>query len=334
MEIEGVPFFFMNIRGYVNPIKDVRVSRDLARLAVDEDVHIIHAHGFKAGLLCFWSKMNRKRRYSILCTFHNPLRRSPSVFRDFLNRWMITFVGWCVDHVVTVSGEIHTQALELLGVPEGKVTCINNGIDLSNFFNFEESGNFRRGLGVTEKMLLVGAVARLIPQKGIQYFIKAISELKAEFPDVRFVVIGDGPYRIHLEEKARSAGLSGYLYFAGFRSDIPQVLSDLDIFVLPTLEEGFPVSVIEAMAAGKPVVASAVGGLLELVTDDTGILIPPGNSKQLRKALSVLLTNPSLGRKMGITGRQRVEKYFSVQTMAGKYAGLYERMVDENTLKR
>jgi glycosyltransferase involved in cell wall biosynthesis len=328
-EVEGVRVIPMDIRGDLNLVSDYRVSRIIAQIVKTEGVAIIHAHGFKAGLLCLWAGLSRSRTYTIICTFHNQVRRSPNIVKDWLNRFLISTVGRRVDQVAVVSMGIRMEAVELLGLPPDKVTCIYNGVDFTVYQNIKKTGAFRRELGIGENTLLVGTLVRLIPQKGIQILIQAVSMLKKDFPDARFAVVGDGPFRSQLEAEAKAAGVSNYLLFMGFRKDIPGILSELDIFVLPTLEEAFSVALMEAMASGKPVVASEVGGLPELITTETGILVPPGKPDELKNAMYDLMVNPARRLQMGLAGRERVEKHFSIKTMAEGYYQLYKRLVDK-----
>jgi glycosyltransferase involved in cell wall biosynthesis len=328
-EVEGVRIIPMDIRGDLNLSSDFRTSRAIARIAKTEGVDIIHAHGFKAGWLCLWAGLSRSRPYTIICTFHNQVRRSRNILKDWLNRFFISIVGRRVDQVAVVSMGIRSEAVELLGLPAEKVTCIYNGVDFSLYQKVKQTGAFRRELGIGEKTLLVGTLARLIPQKGVQVLIQAASMLRKNFPDVRFVVVGDGPYRSQLETQVEAAGVDNYLLLLGFRTDIPRILSELDLFVLPTLEEAFSVAVMEAMASAKPVIISEVGGLPELITPETGILVPPGKPDELKNALGDLLADPARRLQMGLAGRERVEKHFSIQTMAESYYQLYKRLVDQ-----
>ncbi|MGB9802180.1 MAG: glycosyltransferase [Desulfofundulus sp.] len=139
------------------------------------------------------------------------------------------------------------------------------------------------------------------------------------------MVVGDGPLRRVLEEESRALGLEGRLFFTGERRDIPQILSLMDVFVLPSTTEGLPLTILEAMAAGKPVIASRVGGLPEVVVDgETGFLVPPGDPQALARALAQLLVNRQKAEEMGQKGKQRVMQHFTVQTMVRKIEEEYK----------
>lgn len=326
----GVPIIPLDIRGELNLPYDLRAASAIGHLARSEQVDIIHAQGLKAGLLCTWAGARKSRPFKVLCTLHNPLRRYSSRLMDAAGIFLASMVGRGVDHIAAISRAIEAEAVGLLHVPKDRVTLIYNGLDPAPFRAERDGRGFRDRLGIPGDALLVGTVARLIPQKGLQYLIGAAGKLAVELPDTRFVVIGDGPYRATLEAQAEQAGLRGRVIFAGFCHDIPEALSALDLFALPSLEEGFSIAAMEAMSAGKPVVASAVNGLPELVTGETGILVAPGNAGQLAAALRCLLTDRSRRIRMGQAGRDRVSEYFRLETMVEHHVRLYEDLVAEH----
>lgn len=171
---------------------------------------------------------------------------------------------------------------------------------------------------------LVLTLARLDPQKGLPYLLEAAKSL----PKATFAIAGDGRDRKALEDQARSLGLEGRVRFLGYRDDIPDLLAACDLFVLPSLFEGLPISVLEAMAAGKPVVATRIGGTDEAVENGvTGFLVPPRDPAALADAVSRVLSDPAAGRRMGEAGRVRALGEFSAQAMVSKTTALYEELV-------
>jgi glycosyltransferase involved in cell wall biosynthesis len=143
-------------------------------------------------------------------------------------------------------------------------------------------------------------------------------------------VIGDGPFRESLELEAAGEGLKKYMIFTGYRNDVPEILSVLDIFVLPTLEEGFSIVTLEAMAMKKPVIVSEVGGLPEIITPDTGITVSPNRPEQLERALADLICNPAKRVLMGNCALERVKQMFTVEQMAARHLTLYREICAEN----
>jgi glycosyltransferase involved in cell wall biosynthesis len=175
---------------------------------------------------------------------------------------------------------------------------------------------------------LLGLVARLHRQKGLGDLLAAVAWVRERVPDVRLLLIGEGELRDELEAQARALGLSGAVIFAGIRTDVAEIVAALDIFVLPSLWEGTSNAVLEAMAAGLPIVATAVGGTPEVVVDGvTGLLVPPRDPSALAGALVTLLQDADLRHRMGRAGRERVKQYFSLERMVRRTEALYEELL-------
>jgi glycosyltransferase involved in cell wall biosynthesis len=235
-------------------------------------------------------------------------------------------ISIAVDRYVAVS---HAMARGLRhSVAFGdRVAVIHNAIDVAAFSR-AASTNLREALtgGVARPIVLT--VARLNKQKGLEYLITAAARL----PDTLFVIAGEGPDREALEVQARALNAADRVTFLGHRGDVLELLAACDLFVLPSLSEGLPVSVLEAMAAGKPVVATAIGGTDEAVLhQETGLLVPPGDPVALATAIRTLLADPGLSRRVGAAGRQRVQQLFSAETMVGQISRLYEDVLGART---
>ena len=239
--------------------------------------------------------------------------------RLFLYRFATRFTK----RIVAVSEATARFLKDERGVPEDRIQVIPYGVDLTKYTT-EKSTRMRKELGFSPKETIVGVVARLEPQKGHVYLIEAAQKIIDMFPRVKFVFIGKGGLREELEEKIRKAGLSEHFVFLGFREDVSMVLRAVDIFALPSLFEGLPNVVLEAMAAGKPVVASAVDGSVEAVVEgETGFLSPPKDTDALAQALLRLLKDPDLARQMGLNGRKRVENHFALEQQVRQFETLF-----------
>jgi len=174
----------------------------------------------------------------------------------------------------------------------------------------------------------IGTACRLVPVKDLMTLVGALVRLRDDMPDVHLEIAGDGPERARLESEVAARGLSGAVTFLGWRADIRAVMSGWDVFGLPSREEAFPIAALEAMALGLPVVASAVGGVPELVLDgQTGWLVPPGDPDALAQRLGALLLDPELRRAMGAAGRDHVRWHFSVEQMVNAIAQIYDRVL-------
>ena len=248
--------------------------------------------------------------------------------RERLNRWTARLD----DRVVAVCELARKIEVKEAGVSPGKVVTIYNGVDVERFVALDTQAavRVRRAWGIPVNAPLLGSVGRLHPQKGQADLLIALARVRERVPAVRLLLVGTGELRADLEAQARSLGLGEAVTFAGLRPDVPEILSALDVFVLPSLWEGMPNVVLEAMAAALPVVATAVGGTPEAVVDGvTGLLVPPRDPEPLARAIERLLCDPTLGRKMGQAGRARVDRYFSIGQTVRQTQELYETLLRE-----
>lgn len=232
---------------------------------------------------------------------------------------MMQRASYAAAHRVVANSQAAAQRLRVEGVPEHKIVVIPNGIDSSIFPPREYSQRPRR----------IAMVACLREEKRIDVLISAAPRVLARYPDAEFLIVGDGSCRDQLVTLARERGVTERFRFLGHRDDVPAVLSMADLFVLPSRSEAFPNSIIEAMASGLPVVASAVGGIPELVDDgNTGRLVPPGNAEALAAALIDLLDQPERAAQFGRAGRLRIEQTYSFDRMVGQMETLYLAELD------
>lgn len=329
LEIDEIPVFRISIGKEFNPIKDFQAFRWLKHLIRITEADIVHAHSFKAGLICCWAGWGKVYRPPLICTFHNPLVQQTGFIKNYLFQSLASAVGQQADRIVVVSHALESQATDLLKLPADKITCIYNGMNKSRIETRLTPGVFRREMKIGATDLLVGSITRLIPEKGIQYLIPVAARLREYFPNLRFVIVGDGPYRPVLEAEISRKGLDGHFIFTGFRTDIPEILSALDVFVLPSLSEALSIAIMEAMAAKKPVIATKVGGIPEVVTSETGILVLPRNPDQIATALQDLLSEPLKRSQLGEAGLQRVQYKFSIEAMVNEYHNLYRQIIED-----
>lgn len=231
-------------------------------------------------------------------------------------------IGWA-NHIVVVSEAIRGQFLALAPDAHAKISVIYNGVDTERFrANRGSRIAYRKMLGVDETTRVVGTVSRLSPEKGIAYFVDAANQLAREFPNAKFLVVGDGPERATLEQRATS----GAIRFLGMREDVSELLNAMDIFVLPSLAEAFGIAAIEAMACGLPVVATRVGGLREIVLDDeTGLLVLPRHAGALAAAVARLIDDPIKCSAFGERGRARVLEHFTLSAQGGLWLSVLEK---------
>ena len=215
-------------------------------------------------------------------------------------------------------------------LPREKIEVIPNGIDLGRLppFSLDRRGA-RSAAGLRRDRRLVAGVGRLDAQKDFPTFLRAAAMIAAEFPDVDFLVVGEGGERAALEALARRLGLGARVVFAGLRHDVPRLLAAVDVLALTSLYEGFPNVLLEAMATGAVAVATDVGGCRELVTSgETGLLVPPRAPAAVAAAVGRVLRDPALARRLATAARQRVEGAFSIDVMARRTMDAYLRRLD------
>lgn len=207
-----------------------------------------------------------------------------------------------------------------------KVTVILNGISPPDTVNLTPTQRIREELGIYQDAPLIVCAARLEQEKDVTTLIASMKTVLAEFPDARCVIAGQGKQRTELEAQIARDGTTGKVVLAGFRDDAISIIAASDIFVLPSLAEPFGLVLLEAMALGKPVIATAAGGPLEIVNSgESGLLVPPRDPAALADALRALLRSPQMRESMGVQGRERYEQHFTTRTMARVTLRVYEQ---------
>lgn len=240
-----------------------------------------------------------------------------------------------MDRVVAVS-EGQAVKVRRAGVRPERVVVIPNAVHAERFDVVDPSGrDDLLALFPTPPRQIVGAVGRLSPEKGFDQLILAAQKVVKEYPDVGFVLVGDGPLRDRLQSQIEQAQLQGRFVLAGHRSDVDRLFPHMDALAMPSYTEGLPCVLLEAMAAGVPVVATAVGGIPEVVTDGvTGWLVPPGNPDPLADRLHRLLSDSALGRRFADQARLRVRRDYTFGAQADRYAQLLTSIIAQRTETR
>jgi glycosyltransferase involved in cell wall biosynthesis len=209
-----------------------------------------------------------------------------------------------------------------------KIVTIHNGIDLSRFEGISAE-SVREELGLSREITLIGSVGRLASQKGQTYLLRALPRVVQKHPQTHLVFIGEGPQEAELRGLAVELGVAGHCTFLGFRRNVPELLARLDIFVQPSPREGLSITLLEAMAAKRPVIATNITGNREVLDDGiNGVLCQPMNSTALAKALIDLIENPKKARLLGERAREKVEQHFEEQMMLKQTLELYRAQIE------
>ena len=237
------------------------------------------------------------------------------------------------DVVVTTGETIRQYVIQQTGSSPDRVFSIPTGIDTRKFSPDNADGlTFRREIGVAERAPLIGTAAVVMAVRGLSHFVEAASKIASKMPDARFVIVGDASTPNNLKERLvehiAELGMTDKLVLAGSRSDMPNVMAALDVFVLASLSEGLPRVISQAMAMKKPVVAANVGSIPEQVLDgQTGILVEKANSDQIADAVVKIMNDPALAKQMGENGRKLVVERFCVESMLDTTEALYSRLL-------
>ena len=233
--------------------------------------------------------------------------------------------------VVSRNSGIHAEKIE--GIEPKKIIVIPNGIDFSQI-NSVEQGNpsyLNKELRILPGSPIILCVGRLAIPKGHKYLLEAIPMVLAKFPEAVFILAGDGPLRPELEQTITGLGIEHAVRLIGTRSDIPALLGLADIFALPSLSEGMPISMLEAMGAGLPVVVTQVGGIGEVIEDgENGLIVSPAESDALGEAILCLLSNPDIRRKLGLSAKSLVEQEYNMENMGNRYKDLFHNLLEAN----
>jgi len=246
--------------------------------------------------------------------------------------WKLHFVRRWADAVVVVSDYLK-KALVKMKFPSDRITRIHNGTDI-NQFNIPGRGQFRNELGCQNGTKLVGMIANLRESKGYEYFIRAAHKVAAADGQVRFIAVGqiDKTIGENMRKLVHDSHLADRFLFLGFRRDVPTILRDLDLFVLSSITEGFSLATVEAMAAGKPVIATRSGGPEEIIDDGiNGVLVPPADADALAHKIRELLDNPDRAEELARRGRAKAVSTFSIESMISEYQSLYDRLLKDGS---
>jgi len=217
---------------------------------------------------------------------------------------------------------------EKMRYPEQKLYLVYNGIDVNRFKDLPSKNEARQLLGLQQDEIVVATVASLTPQKGHEFLIRAIPKIVAAFPRVRFLFVGDGVLRSDLEFLANNLGVREHIQFMGKRFDVPKILAASDIFVLPSLWEGFGIALVEAGLSGIPAVASRIDGIVEVIEDGkSGILVPPKDTEALAEAILTLIQRPDLRHQMGRVAREVCLARFDISAIARYVLSIYEELL-------
>lgn len=292
----------------------------LARYLRQQKPDIVHTHLVHAETYAIPAARLAGVRYVVNSSHNDDPFRRRFVFR--LRGWLL----WrLTNRGIAISEAVKQFLIQIEHAPAAKIEVIYYGLEAQPI---PASGSLRAELGLPPETPLIGSVCRLVPQKGIAYALDAMAILAERDPQWHYVILGDGVLKNDLMTQTHRLGLVERVHFLGWRTDVLELMAQLDIFVAPSLWEGFGLVFLEAMAAGKPIVSTRVSCIPEVVEDGvSGLLVPPENAAALAQAVARLLDDPDLARNMGAAGRQRLAEKFSQQHMVEQTLAVYQKLV-------
>lgn len=314
LRAEGMRITVVPVRGM---LPNAVASRDLRAWLRERRPDVAHAH---SGV---WLKAARAARAAhvprVIYTSHGLLDRTPWHHRYLMRRAVAL-----TNRIVAVSDDLATYHIAELGARPDEVVTILNGVNTRRFHPEGRTGALRASLGLADSTPLIGIVARLAPVKDHATLIEAVALVHARRPEAVLAIVGDGPLRHPLMAQVKALGLEDVVRFAGASADMPPVYRDLDLVVLSSVAEGTSISILEAMASGRCVVGTAVGGTpLLLDHGQAGVLVPPSDPRSLATALIDLLDDPKRRQALGAAARDRAQRRFAEDIMVERYLELY-----------
>lgn len=311
----------------MNPFRDLLAFIEIFRFIKKHRIDIVHTHSSKAGILGRLAARFAGVK-AVIHTIHgwsfNDFQ-PPQVRRLYI--WLERLAAQFTQKLIAVSECDKRKGLFLKIGCEEKYMVIRYGIDFS-VFRAQQFSYVRGEFGIGPSELVVGMISCLKPQKSAQDFVRLANLTLKEMPDVKFILAGDGILRDKVEEMIDNFGIRKNIFLAGWRRDIPAVLGALDVFVLTSLWEGLPISVLEAMAQSKPVIATNTGGVSEVLKEgETGFLVAPGDILGMSRKLVILLRDEALRKRTGIGANNSLGNSFTLSYMGESTRSLYNDLM-------
>lgn len=317
LEREGYKVYLCSQVNRLNKYtKSWRVKNILER----EKIHILHSHNTQAFLD---GVVGAKLARTPVFIHTDHVRKFPDRLRYMVAEKIASYF---VDEIVAVSNHVKENLIKYEKIPSHKISIIYNGTDFSPSKNPDVISAVRDEFNIKPDEKVVGCVARLRPQKAYELFLKVAARILGQISNVKFLIVGDGEEYNRLVNLCNYLGITSYVYFTGARADVERVISIFDVFLLTSLYEGMPICLLESMASGIPIVATAVGGVPELIQDGvSGFVVHSRDPDQIAERVIRLLSNDDLRIKMGRTGQRVYQTKFTAKKMVAQYTELYQR---------
>ncbi len=328
MRRQGTRIHLVQMVRPIHPPRDLAAFVRIYRLLKCGRYDVVHTHSAKAGFLGrVAARLTGVPR--IIHTPHGfPFQMDVDPLRRALYRALERFAARHTEALVCVSAEERDLASRLKLLPRSRIRVVANGIETKDGTTYDSSA-VHAELGIPLSCDIVGAVGRYTRQKGLDYLLDAAASVIQKHPDTRFLLVGDGEDQRKLQHHAKRLGIADSILFVGYREDVNPILNAMDIFVLPSLWEGLPYALIEAMRMGKAIVATNVGGARDAVWSTvSGLLVPPASAEYLADAINELLDDPDYRRRLGDSAVSFAATHYRIDTMVARLADLYRGATD------
>ena len=303
---------------------DPRTLFDIFKIIRKEKINIIHAHGY--GSANFGRLIKLFNKVPVIVHAHDDDRNYPlpQKIADYLLRNL-------TDQAIAISDAVKASCVKKRNIREEKVIVLLNGIPLNDFVVPDESRieKARKQLGIRQESNVIGTIARLRKEKGVKYLIQSAVKISDAFPDAVFLIAGDGPLRNELVDLTKKLGLETKVVFAGFCEDIQSIFSIINIVAVPSISEGLGIAILEAMAMSKPIVATNVGGIIEILKDgETGLLVPPKDPNILADKIIYLINNKNEARRLGLNAKEESKIHDNIAHVQ-KLGQIYYELIEK-----
>ena len=297
--------------------------REILQLVKHKNINLIQAHLFGASV--YAAIVGLISRKPVVATLHGAVDISHDERFIFLKRLILK---WGVKSLVVVSVQLASEIANRIKFKQNRINVIHNGVDLDKF-RLQKSGRLRKKYNIPDNSIVLGCVGNIRKAKGYPYLLNACAILKAKKLEFNLIIAGEGkgPLYEELQIQLKKLNLVDDIFFEGFVSDVPEFLSNIDIFVLPSISEGFSITTVEAMASGLPIVATRSGGPETILLDrETGLLVPPESGESIAAGIELLMKTPDLCTAMSKKAKAEAKNKYSLQKMINHYHGLYQNL--------
>jgi glycosyltransferase involved in cell wall biosynthesis len=303
---------------------------DIYRIIKKERIHIVRTHKYRANLygrIAGWLA----NAPVIIASLHIDYGNKDEYFgRKMANRMLARIT----DTIIAVSDSVKNDSVRYDRIDPSRIIVIHNGVDT---LAFNPEGTFRdisKDLSIEKEDMVIGCVGRIVHSKGLSYLLEALPEILHRYRSVKLLIVGDGSLKEDLREQARRLRILDRVIFAGRRRDIPDILSRMNVFVIPSIKEGLPNAILEAMAMGKPVVATNVGGIPEVVQHGvSGLIVPPRDVERIARSVITLIDEPGKAKNMGEKARGFIMEQYSMQSTVQKWQTLYLTLLERKGVR-